>query len=89
MAYIKKEETQLLKRLKIPELSNKIPDTRKSFGFFLEMEDYLDFIQHKPLILELRKMRSKDIWWLIQGHKADEWYSTAQGADFLTPISCC
>ena len=44
LAYIKKEETQLLKRLKIPELSNKIPDTRKSFGFFLEMEDYLDFI---------------------------------------------
>ena len=43
LSQIKKEETQLLKRHKIPELSNKIPDTRKGFGFFLEMEDYLRF----------------------------------------------
>ena len=33
-SYIKKEETQLLKRLKITEFSNKIPETRKGFRLF-------------------------------------------------------
>lgn len=43
LSSIKMEETQLLKRLKITDFSNKIPEARKGLGLFLKVEDYLHF----------------------------------------------